>query len=523
MREDEGPLISKAPLICMPIKDRSFFIVLILTLTVGVLFRLLLTQNGSFIFHMDSARDFIDVREMVELKKPRLIGPTSAIDGFYNGPAWYYLLAIPYILSGGNPYSAIIMEIIFWAIGGYFLLKLVQGYGLFSMVVAGSLWVSSNYIVLLTSYSFNPNPVALLTPLFVYLLMHSIETNKSKDWFVTFFLGGIFFNFEMNAGVFVPLIIFASLILSNNLKLSKRKEFWLGTSGFIICLLPQLLFDLRHNFIMANSVIKYIAENPSGSGFNPSYRFSLITETFYNGLVATFFNIKWLVNILVISLIALVIKTQKNKLAQDPLLGTSLSLIIVPFLGYIFIPVAVNPWHLGLIVVSGIILSSWVIYHSPKFLSLILASVIFILSLNNIVHFFQFDYGKRNQDPSLLANEIDAIDYVYKKSNGANFKVYSYLPSVYDFPYQYLFWWYGKKQYGYLPSEYTYAPNKPPYVPSQQFFQNNISKKESDLVFLIVQPQDEKLKDLWYNHFKNYTLLEKQPIGPLIVETRIDP
>src|SRR3990167_11206516 len=155
MREDEGPLISKAPLICMPIKDRSFFIVLILTLTVGVLFRLLLTQNGSFIFHMDSARDFIDVREMVELKKPRLIGPTSAIDGFYNGPAWYYLLAIPYTLSGGNPYSAIIMEIIFWAIGGYFLFKLVSKWSLPATFFVLTVWVTSNLVLLSTAYAFN--------------------------------------------------------------------------------------------------------------------------------------------------------------------------------------------------------------------------------------------------------------------------------------------------------------------------------------------------------------------------------
>ena len=96
--------------------------IILLFLLVGVLYRLVLTANGNFLFIMDNARDMVDVREMVTLHKPRLTGPTSAIEGLFNGPFWYYLLAVPFILSGGNPYASILMEIVLWAIGGFFLL-----------------------------------------------------------------------------------------------------------------------------------------------------------------------------------------------------------------------------------------------------------------------------------------------------------------------------------------------------------------------------------------------------------------
>ena len=79
----------------------------VLFLLLGVVFKLYVTSNENIIFHMDSARDYVDVREMVELGKLRLIGPTSAIDGFFNGPGWYYLLAIPYILFDGDPYGGV--------------------------------------------------------------------------------------------------------------------------------------------------------------------------------------------------------------------------------------------------------------------------------------------------------------------------------------------------------------------------------------------------------------------------------
>ena len=100
----------------------------LLVLVLGIALRLFISHDYNFIFNMDNARDMVDVREMAVLQKPRLIGPTTAIEGFYNGPGWYYLLLVPFILTGGDPYGAILMEIILWAIGGYFLLTLVSKY-----------------------------------------------------------------------------------------------------------------------------------------------------------------------------------------------------------------------------------------------------------------------------------------------------------------------------------------------------------------------------------------------------------
>src|SRR3990167_881000 len=140
---------------------------IIIILLIGILYRLVLTANGNFLFNMDNARDMVDVREMVVLHKLRLTGPTSAIEGLSNGPAWYYLLAIPFVLSGGDPYVSILMEIVLWAIGGFFLLKLVSRWGSWLVLPIGAVWVASNYILLTNAYAFNPNPVTLLSPVLV--------------------------------------------------------------------------------------------------------------------------------------------------------------------------------------------------------------------------------------------------------------------------------------------------------------------------------------------------------------------
>lgn len=488
---------------------------IIFILIIGVIYRLILTSNGNFLFNMDNARDMVDVREMVVLKKLRLTGPTSAIEGFYNGPAWYYLLAIPFILSGGDPYGAIVLEIFLWAVGGFFLLKLVSIWGSWILVPIGILWVASNYVVLANLYAFNPNPVILLTPLFIYLLVKYFQTKKMIFSIATWFLAGLFFNLEMNFGVFTPPIIIISAFLTRKLDLLKQKTFWLGFGVFIVMLAPQVIFDLRHEFIMTKAVIRHLSES-TGTPFTLT-RIENIFRSYFSTFQATMMNHKlltWLILILMGSLIVSTIKKIK-----DLAVLISLTAISVPFLGYLILPVTVNPWHLGAQMAAAAILIAYLLHKLKLMLGGILAILIIWFGLTNMVSFFINDWGRPNLDPSLFKNEIAAIDYVYKYANGQNFKVYAYLPSVYDYPYQYLFWWYGQKRYGYIPGEYVYAPNKPVYIPSQNKFQgrkNNLS----GLVFLIKEPDRNDTRSGWEGAFVNLEAVGKQMVGPLEIEVR---
>src|SRR3989344_3780257 len=387
---------------------------ILIILLLGIIYKLIMTSGGNFLFNMDNARDLVDVREMVELKKIRLTGPTSAIEGFYNGPAWYYLLAIPYVVSDGNPYSTIILQIILWAIGGFFLLKMVSNFGKILIILIGLVWVASDYISLATVYAFNPNPLTLLSPLFIYLLFKYLQTNKLIFSILTFFLGGLFFNFEMNFGVFIPMIIFVSILFTNKLTLLKSSSFWIGLLFFILCLLPQLLFDIRHNFIMTKSVINYLSQGTSTS-YNLFTRFQTITDSFFNVFSATLMNRKNLTIIILLLFIPIITKFFKQ-IRKNDLIIASVVYILIPFILYVFIPVTVNPWHLGgvaaiLILLIGFqIKKLWEFNFFGKIIGLTLSLFLIFYSLSNISKFFLLDFGKPNMDPSLYKNEIAAID-----------------------------------------------------------------------------------------------------------------
>jgi len=498
-------------------------------LILGVIYKLIMTSNGNFIFHSDSARDMVEVREMVVLGKARFTGPTTAISGLFNGPAWYYLLSIPFVMSNGDPYAPLLMQIILWVIGGFFLLKIVSKWGSWLVFPIGFLWIASDYIGLTTEYAFNPNPVILLTPLFIYIFSKYLENTKTIFAILTAILAGLFFNFEMSFGIFLPIIIFSSLVFSKKTFLFKNIKFWISILFFILFLVPQLIFNIRYHSLMLNALIAHMHRE---SGKIPlDKRLSSITSSFYNLFIPTILNRKLLSSLLLIFSIPAFLKFFKDK-KKDTIVIITLCYVFIPFAGYLLLPITINPWHLGgpmtgSIILVGFVLKKLMSINLPgKLISLVLTISILFFSLANMFKFFTYDINIPSMDPSLLKNELSAIDYVYQYANGKNFKVYSYLPSVYDYPYQYLFWWYGLRKYGYLPIDYAYAPNVFDYIPSKTKFSADENQKKlrknSNMVFLIKEPDRDFTRSGWEGNFIKYKSIDGKKVGPIDIEIRED-
>lgn len=502
--------------------------IILAVLILGVLYRLFISNDGNFIFNIDNARDMIDVREMVVLGNVRLIGSTTSIDGVFFGPLWYYMSAVPFALSGGNPLGAIIMEIILWAVGGYFLLVLVEKYyGKLALFCCSLIWFASNFILLGSQYAFNPNPVLFLTPVFIFSLLKYIETEKWWYSFFSWFLAGAFFHFVVPVGIFMPAVILLALFFIKR-NLLKKASFWVGLIAFGLTFLPQLLFELRHNFFMTKNLLEYRSTSHGNLNLPIHLRAFSIFRSFYDTLLPTFMNFKLFTNLMIVIFVGATFFLIKLKKSPDKLTLICLLLIFVPLMGLIPLKVDVLRWYLNATIVSAIFLVGFIIYFLQKFktgsgVAYILAILLAVFTIQNVLDYIQV--AKRG-DPgnSILKNEISAIDFVYQQAEGKNFKVYTYMPSVYDWPYQYLFWWHGQKNYGYLPKEYAYSPGKPEYVSNKKAFSptpEELAKREdSELVFLIKEPDQIGQRHLWENQFRDLELLEINTIGSIIVEKR---
>lgn len=506
---------------------RNALIVFVFIL-LGVVFRLFLTANGNFIFNMDNARDMVDVREMVVLGKPRLIGPTTGIEGFFTGPGWYYLLAIPFILSQGHPYALVLTMIFFWALGGYFLLKLTSRWGVLPLIAVGSLWVSSNYVVLATLYSYNPNPVLLLTPLFIFVFEKYLQKGSIVFSVLTWAVVGILFNCEMAFAIFYPPVIILAIWLLGKGKYFLSKSFAAGFLIFVLSVLPQVIFDFRHDFLMFKSILNNISGSSNlRPAFNLDSRFAALSQTYLSVFSGTFMNVAIFVKLALTSLLLIFLKNIRDgSVRKDTTALISLLLILVPFAGYLVLPMNVMQWHLGGSMAAAIILVGFVIAKMQNLgkafglAAIVPVSLIAVLAINNLEIKKNFFEISKSQDPSSFVNEIAAIDYVYKYADGKNFKVYSYIPSVIDYPYQYLFWWHGQKKYGYTPKEYFYLPNQPEYIKNKDKFNSKTSPVDSGLTFLIMEPDKAhpERMELWKNYFRHLKPMSSEKIGPLFVE-----
>lgn len=503
-------------------------LLIIFFLVIGVIYRLVLTSNNNFLFNMDNARDMVDVREMVVLGKMRLIGNTAAIEGVYYGPFWYYLLTIPFVLTGGSPYAEIIMQIILWVIGGYFALKLASRFGLLSQISVGCLWVASNFVVLSTTYAFNPNPTLFLTPLFLYLFEKFLKTKKTIYSVSSFALAGTFFSTEIFFAIFMPVIIILTIVVTDK-NILKTRSFWFGVIAFLLIISPQIFFDLRHQFLMSKSLINYVSGKTSGEQVtDPIKRIILVWNSFYTVMSATFMNFLFLIKAIgLFTIISLVSFFIRRKLKEKLLEVLLIFYITIPMIGFTILTANISSWHWVGVAAALIIFAGFVIGRvekinlAGKVLSLGLTIILVALTISNIS-----DYIKATKvlshDPSQFGNELAAVDYVYKKAEGKNFKVYVYLPSVIDYPYQYLFWWRGLKKYGYMPQDYAYAPNKPEYIKSKEKLDKGTHPQSSSLVFLIKEQNRDDLRDLWENTYTKYPLMLSEKVGPLVVETRQD-
>ena len=184
---------------------------------------------------------------------------------------------------------------------------------------------------------------------------------------------------------------------------------------------------------MSNAIFRHLSENSTGN-FDLLKRFETVGLSFYDTLSATLMNHKTFTFIILFLLVPVFIRFIRKKDKDLPAL-ISFVFIAVPFLGYLILPVNVNPWHWGGEMGVSLILLAYLI-KKLKITGILISAAVIYFGTSNVIHFFRNDFAKTHLDPSLYKNEISAIDYVY-----------TYLPSVYDYPYQYLFWWYGQKKY----------------------------------------------------------------------------
>lgn len=432
-------------------------LLLISFLILGFFLRTLFLKNGALTFGFDQARDAYAAKEIIN-GHLKILGPSASTPGLYHGVAYFYLIAPAYFLGNGDPIiTAIWLSIVnLSTIVPIFLL----GKLLFSPKVgllASFLFAISFDSVQYATWMSNPAPALLTGAIFsLGSAMYFFSKEKTLGAILSAFGLGFSIQFEVFLSyLFIPLII--SLMVFK-IRPTIREVVIFGVV-FLVSTSSMIVSYIKFGptFLSGVGSLYSGGGDPFGAWrqFAPTLELYLnrFAEYFYRGLLPFNSTFAGLLGMLIIYFL---IKWNKENRKFDKQLTLLLILLfshglLIPFGGVStpFINAGLEATILTL--VAFFLVSLWI---KQKWTSLGLFLLIIFSCLWAI---FKYDNQGQTvfaiQRGLILRNELSAIDYTYRSSNGEKFSVNTITSPLWiNTVWAYLYNWYGQSHQRFLPS-----------------------------------------------------------------------
>ncbi len=497
-----------------------FYILTTLIIFFAIIIRILPLLNNNFYFTMDQGYDAVNAREILRSKKIILTGPETNVKNIFAGPGWFYLLSLGLGLFAGHPAGGIIPLISLNIILTLILIIIVSHKvsPLWGLLIGLSLQIYW-WFYDTSRYAFNPFPNVFLTALTILLLAG--ETEKKKELFIISAIPvGLAFHFEVAFTVVLGLFYLTVGTIFLLRKSIRFPDLIFGLSMIVVVNTPFILYELKTNFSQIKAFSNHMFAE--GGTFSQTQERIIINEYKEIAGQSIFPQHSILGTGLLLLLIVSYIRQKDTNAWRKRIVFFTLLLIIISFL-FFLTNSGWRQWHTAPIPVV-IFFSILLIFSTFSSKTSIIATLI-IFILQSIFFFNRYkEYLYVKSDSGILKNQIAAIDWIYKESKLQGFYVYHYVPSVYDYNFQYTIFWHGKNAYGYVPCEYATNPGAPEdlIIPGWSYYQHP-KKKCTPLRFLIMEKDiNGAIDQKWYAEvIKNTDLLKTAKFGDLLAEKRI--
>lgn len=487
---------------------------IVLLLIYALLIRIAYIYERIIPFTFDHGKDFLAIFHMWVTHSPKLIGPWTSIPGLYFGPGWYYLLMPFYGMSNFNLIAGVIPMIILvliqiWLVNKYF------GLSTAIMVTTLPVWLS------ISKSAWNPFPMTLVTWI-ILIVIQKIDHTKILNKKRAFILGiSVAFGFHFSAAFavfYLPILFLIAL-------LRRWRASWqsllLLIAGLIIPFIPQLIFELRHSFVQTKAVISYFSNLDSQSstynGFGEvvisifSEIRTAVTPDLNHEVLSVIFAAFLIVGVSVV-----LFRRYKSDAKLQLLLLCTVVFSFISIIGLWLIHY--NVWYvLGLLPVWTALIG-YLIDRSNRFFKW---TVLGIFLLSPLIVFYRY---QTQEIPVLMASrhflpiKEATVQKVYELADGQPFASYHYVPDIYDFSYQTLFFieaWRGRP----LPIEFSYEPGVPDYYQGKSELIDAVNRRNklddvdssqpSRVFFIVEKPFNDQFLAEWWGRQK-YGKIEKQ-------------
>lgn len=506
-------------------KNHFYFIIITIFL-LGFLFRLIYFKEATF--GWDQARDAFQAINIWQGDFIKIIGPsTSELPGLHHGSFYWYLISPFYFFSRGNVY-VVRLFLIFLNLVGIFIIY----------HIASELFKNKS-VILLSSFLFaisfeaiqygrwlsNPSPAILTIPLTFLGLWYVIN---GKKWGTSLTLISWAFSVHFQFFLVYQIILIAPVLIwfykTKSFKLTK--EDFIGFFGGFVVLLPFFIAEIKFQF----QGLKSFTHLFEGQEFLRSYSeiffkfFDRIVFNFYLNVFGINLFLAGLFTTIIIALTVIYIHKRKNKKELiflgiwlfSPMLVFSFEKAYAYFvtIGNLFPTIILASFFLSKL---GDKIKPRKIYYLVLIIFLSLSQMILILNQNKTGESL-FSVQKK----MILSDELRVLDYVYQESGGKPFVINTITnPLFINTTWAYLFNWYGKSKYGYMPSWGGY-PQGGQFGSNVKFA--HIEDHRNLDFYLIIEPQPGIPEHIIFGVLKfedrRSRLIEKKVIGGFTVYKR---
>lgn len=223
--------------------SKRFLISLIFTIILFFVYSYRLEQ--SFSITSDFGRDIYHAARAAQGDLV-LIGSKMNLGGYFVGPYFYYLLALPLLIFGFDINFVLYFHTFLFAFSvGFFFWALTKKFGFLKTLLA-SISIAFLPIYILSarypSNGYSYLPFLLILFIFVFLDFYKGQTIQL---FLLGVLAGIIFNIHPISALALIFIFFYILWMLRN-----KRMLWYFALGFVITLLPLLIFEVKHDLVM---------------------------------------------------------------------------------------------------------------------------------------------------------------------------------------------------------------------------------------------------------------------------------
>ena len=410
-------------------------------------------------FGYDQARDAFAALEILhgDLK---LIGPTTAFEGLHHGVLYYYILAPLYGLGNMSPEFTAGVWRFFNALGVFLIFLLTKTlFNKKTALVATLLYAVSFEQTQFSIFLHHPSLV-VLSMLVMYLGLALIIFSKKNFGLTLVFLGlgcSIQFEFPLLYLV-IPLLAIIATFYKTFIKIPK-KTILLSGLVFTLSVSTFILAEIKYNFPTLHGLLALTQFNPDKNIFN-------ILGTFIytaGRMVSVNLIGNWpLILATLMLLIAVYIFLLRKKYRPQLLfLGIWFFSLITTFVvnGGVADPQRNIPLFypnagvsVSLLIFVAFLI--WKISEKSRIISLSLLVFIIFANLEMIKTFNpQGTIPEFNvQQGMILGDQKKVLDFIYSDAIGQPFAVKAVtMPFFINTTWSYLFEWYGKSRYGYVP------------------------------------------------------------------------